>query len=181
MAGIGKTTLAQFVYNDDVVINHFNSRIWVCATDSFDKGMVAKDIAQALFLGDANGKKFFLVVDDVWTVDYREWEPFEEALRKGAPGSRILVTTRKTEVAQMMRAKSNMITLEALSEEVCWTIFSRLAFSDGDERDELEQIGRQITIGSLMSFKEPTREDWNDVLKSELWEMKKFKDEPLKL
>ncbi|KAL5570591.1 hypothetical protein UlMin_027166 [Ulmus minor] len=209
MGGIGKTTLAQFVYNDDVVINHFNPRIWVCASDPFDVVMVAKAIAQALKVGDANviahwtfqtllgrideaidGKKFFLVVDDVWTDDHRKWEPLEEALRKGGLGSRILVTTRKTEVAEMMRAKSNMITLAGLSEEVCWTIFSRLAFSNGDKRDEeLEQIGRQIvqkckglplaakTLGSLMSFKEPTREDWNYVLKSELWELKKFEEE----
>ncbi|KAL5570308.1 hypothetical protein UlMin_026883 [Ulmus minor] len=209
MGGIGKTTIAQFVYNDDVVINHFNPRIWVCASDPYDKVMVAKAIAQALHPGDANviahwtfqtllgrideaidGKKFFLVVDDVWTDDHRKWEPLEEALRKGALGSRILVTTRKTEVAEMMRAKSNMITLAGLSEEVCWTIFSRLAFSNGDKRDdELEGIGRQIvkkcqglplaakTLGSLMSFKEPTREDWNYVLKSELWELKKFEEE----
>ncbi|KAL5571016.1 hypothetical protein UlMin_020613 [Ulmus minor] len=208
MGGIGKTTLAQLVYNDNVVINHFNPRIWVYATDPFDVVMVAKTIALALNVGDANeianwqlqilqqridqaieGKKFFLVLDDVWTADYRKWEPFEEALRKGALGSRILVTTRKTEVAQMMRAKSNMITLEVLSEEVCWTIFSRLAFSNGDERGELEQIGRQIvekcrglplvakTLGSLMSFKEPTREDWNGVLKSELWDLEMIKHE----
>ncbi|KAL5570580.1 hypothetical protein UlMin_027155 [Ulmus minor] len=208
MGGIGKTTLAQFVYNDDVVRNHFNSKIWVCATDSFDKVKVAKDIAQALQLGDAHviahwtfqtlreqigqaieGKKFFLVMDDVWTEDHRDWEPFEDDLKKGALGSRILMTTRKTEVAEMMRAKSNMITIKGLSEDVCWTIFSRLAFSNGDERDELEQIGRQIvkkcrglplvakTLGSLMSFKEPTREDWENVLKSEIWELKKIKDE----
>ncbi|KAL5570310.1 hypothetical protein UlMin_026885 [Ulmus minor] len=209
MGGIGKTSLAQLVYNDDVVISHFNKRIWVYATDPFDVVVVAKEIALALEVRGANemanwrlqtllgrideaidGKKFFLVVDDVWTDDHRKWEPLEEALRKGALGSRILVTTRKTEVAEMMRAKSNMITLAGLSEEVCWTIFSRLAFSNGDKRDdELEQIGRQIvqkckglplaakTLGSLMSFKEPTREDWNYVLKSELWELKKFEEE----
>ncbi|KAL5570572.1 hypothetical protein UlMin_027147 [Ulmus minor] len=208
MGGIGKTTLAQFVYNDDVVINHFNPRIWVYATDPFDVVMVAKAIALALKVGDANeiaswqlqillqrinqaieGKKFFLVLDDVWTEDYRKWEPFEEALRKGDPGSRILVTTRKTEVALMMGAKSNMITLEVLTEDVCWSIFSKLAFSNGDERDKLKHIGRQIvkkcrglplvakTLGSLMSFKEATREDWENVLKSEVWELKKIKDE----
>ncbi|KAL5570601.1 hypothetical protein UlMin_027176 [Ulmus minor] len=208
MGGIGKTSLAQLVYNDDVVINHFNKRIWVYATDPFDVVMVAKAIALALEARGANemanwglqtlqerideaieGKKFFLVLDDVWTEDYKKWEPLKEALRKGAPGSRILVTTRKTEVALMMGAKRNMITLEVLSEEFCWTIFSKLAFSNVDKRDELEGIGRQIvkkcqglplvakTLGSLMSFKEPTREDWNGVLKSELWDLEMIKHE----
>ncbi|KAL5570612.1 hypothetical protein UlMin_027187 [Ulmus minor] len=208
MGGIGKTSLAQLVYNDDVVINHFNKRIWVYATDPFDVVMVAKAIALALEVRGANemanwglqtlqeridenieGKKFFLVLDDVWTEDYKKWEPLKEALRKGAPGSRILVTARKTEVALMMGAKRNMITLEVLSEEVCWTIFSKLAFSNVDKRDELEGIGLQIvekcrglplvakTLGSLMSFKEPTREDWNGVLKSELWDLEMIKHE----
>ncbi|KAL5570288.1 hypothetical protein UlMin_026863 [Ulmus minor] len=208
MGGIGKTSLAQLVYNDDVVINHFNKRIWVYATDPFDVVMVAKAIALALEVRGANemanwglqtlqerideaieGKKFFLVLDDVWTADDKKWEPLKEALRKGAPGSRILVTSRKTEVALMMGAKRNMITLEVLSEEVCWTIFSKLAFSNVDKRDELEGIGRQIvdkcrglplvakTLGSLMSFQEPTREDWNGVLKSELWDLERIKHE----
>ncbi|KAL5539975.1 hypothetical protein UlMin_043701 [Ulmus minor] len=188
MGGIGKTTLAQLVYNDDVVINHFNKRIWVHATDPFDEVMVAKEIALALEVRGAHeianwrlqtlqeriddaieGKKFFLVLDDVWTADYTKWEPFEEALRKGAPGSRILVTTRKTEVALMMGAKRNMITIKVLSEEVCWTIFSRLAFSNGDEcvgKETLTQTTfiqtQRRNITRALSLKE--RKHYNSLL-----------------
>uniref|UniRef100_A0A2N9GZ06 Rx N-terminal domain-containing protein n=1 Tax=Fagus sylvatica TaxID=28930 RepID=A0A2N9GZ06_FAGSY len=50
------------------------------------------------------GKKFFLVLDDVWTEESTIWEPFRLALRNGAQGSRILVTTRKNRVAEMMRS-----------------------------------------------------------------------------
>uniref|UniRef100_A0A2N9I8S4 Rx N-terminal domain-containing protein n=1 Tax=Fagus sylvatica TaxID=28930 RepID=A0A2N9I8S4_FAGSY len=39
-------------------------------------------------------KKFFLVLDDVWTEDHKKWEPFRNALKCGSQGSRILVTTR---------------------------------------------------------------------------------------
>ncbi|XP_077237333.1 putative disease resistance protein RGA3 [Tasmannia lanceolata] len=33
MGGIGKTTLAQFIYNDESVKTHFKTRAWACAYD----------------------------------------------------------------------------------------------------------------------------------------------------
>uniref|UniRef100_A0A2N9GSH9 NB-ARC domain-containing protein n=1 Tax=Fagus sylvatica TaxID=28930 RepID=A0A2N9GSH9_FAGSY len=62
------------------------------------------------------GKKFFLVLDDVWTEESTIWEPFRLALRNGAQGSRILVTTRKNRVAEMMRS-APMIDMGVLSND----------------------------------------------------------------
>ena len=60
-------------------------------------------------------KKFFLVLDDVWTEHSVEWEPLKLALENSVHGSRILVTTRKQKVAEMMESAPT-INLEVLFE-----------------------------------------------------------------
>ncbi|GLT98095.1 hypothetical protein SLE2022_156170 [Rubroshorea leprosula] len=48
MGGLGKTALAQLVFNDPEVKKHFESVVWVCVSDSFDEKRVAKAIIQGL-------------------------------------------------------------------------------------------------------------------------------------
>ncbi|PON92547.1 NB-ARC domain, LRR domain containing protein [Trema orientale] len=199
MGGIGKTTFAQVVYNDENVKTHFEPRIWVCVSDPFDESKIAKAIVEALegkspnvseletllqrIYESVSEKRFLLVLDDVWTEDDRKWEQIKKHLRSGAVGSKILVTTRKREVAIMMGAETQMINLTLLSESDCWSIFSQIAFLNRDRNEELEKIGKQIarkckglplvakTLGSLMRFKKNIKEEWEDVLNSKLWEL----------
>ncbi|KAL4636421.1 hypothetical protein ACB092_03G007000 [Castanea dentata] len=184
MGGIGKTTLAQLAYNDQEVQTHFEIKVWVCVSDPFDQCKVAKEILESIECQSSNltalqslldricdkvgGKKFFLVFDDVWTEDF---------------AIRILVTTRKDQVAKMMES-ANTIKLEDLSEEDCWLVFSKIAFFDkGPQQcEQLEDFGKQIskkckglplaakTLGSLMRFKK-SREEWRNVLSNNLWEL----------
>ena len=122
--------------------------------------------------------------DDVWTEDFAMWEPFRDALKNyGSQSSIVLATTRKDEVARMMES-ANVIKLDELSEEDCWSMFSKIAFFDKDPQqcEQLEDFGKQIskkckglplaakTLGSLMRFKK-SREEWRNVLNSNLWEL----------
>ena len=198
MGGVGKTTLAEVVYNDDEVKAHFERRIWVCVSKPFDEIRVAKEI-----IGDHDGdssnifdfsklfqrllkliwgNNFLLVLDDVCTEDSTKWEPLRIALKYGSRGSRILVTTRKVEVAKMM-GSAYMINLNVLSWEDCWLLFSKTAFFEKDLKQHqlLEDLGREISkkckglplaakvLGSFMRFKKH-REEWKNVLDSNLWE-----------
>ena len=199
MGGIGKTTLAQLAYNHFDVKAHFQKRMWICVSDPFDQCKVAKAIIKEVdpkhehlddtelqtLLGKIHGlikdKKFFLVLDDVWTEDSEKWEPFKHALENGVHGSRILVTTRKQIVAKMI-GSALTINLEVMSNEDCWLIFSKLAFSNEEGLGYLEDLGRKLAIkckglplaakllGSLMQNNR-SREQWNKILDSNLWEL----------
>ena len=204
MGGIGKTTLAKLVYNDDKVVAHFgNQRLWVCVSDPFDILNIAKEIIEQLtgqtpnvagseslmqrFHQSIRGKKFLLVVDDVWTSDYLKWAPLEQALRSGSVGSKVLVTTRKEEVAKMI-GDTQMICVKKLSEEECWLLLSEIAFfgKTENEREDIEPIGRKIaqkcnglplaakTLGSLLRVK--GIKEWHHVLESDIWDLENVKE-----
>ncbi|KAL0415030.1 UNVERIFIED_CONTAM: putative disease resistance protein RGA4 [Sesamum latifolium] len=172
MGGIGKTTLAQVVYNCNAVIEHFERRMWVCVSEPFDE-----------IRNHVQGKKFLLVLDDVWTDDFRKWEQLLNSLSTGAAGSAILVTTRNERVAKVMGSRYNL-PLGQLSGDDSWSLFKRIAFFErkAEDCEELEGVGRKIsdkckglpltikTIGSLMRFKNSLKE-WHDVLSSEFWEL----------
>ncbi|XP_047175442.1 putative disease resistance RPP13-like protein 1, partial [Vigna umbellata] len=200
MGGLGKTTLAQHVYNDPKMETEFDIRAWVCVSDHFDILTVTKTILEAItkFRDDSrdlemvhgrlkekvSGKKFLLVLDDVWSERREEWEAVRTPLSYGAPGSRILVTTRALKVASNMRSKVHR--LKHLEEDECWKVFEEQAVKDDDleMNDEKKEIGRRIvekckglplalkTIGSLLRTKSSIS-DWKSVLESDIWDLPK--------
>ena len=115
MGGLGKTTLAQLVYNDDDVSSYFDLKGWVCVSEDFDILRVSKEILESITRvpcngGDGldsiqvqlkeilNGKKFLIILDDVWNEDYNSWTQLCCPFEFGALGSKIIVTTRSHEV-----------------------------------------------------------------------------------
>ncbi|KAK3440808.1 hypothetical protein EUGRSUZ_B01078 [Eucalyptus grandis] len=75
MGSVGKTALAQRLYNDANASGYFERRAWVCVSDVFDVLNITKAILQLITklsfkLKDSlSGKKFLVVLDDVW--DYK--------------------------------------------------------------------------------------------------------------
>ena len=197
MGGIGKTTLAQIIYNDERVKNHFEMGIWACVSDQFDVTKITKavlesvtrtpyDIKNLELLQDSlknelKGKKFFLVLDDVWNENYHNWDVLQVPFKVGAKGSAIIVTTRNEEVAHLMSTFPSHH-LGELSSEECWLLFTQHAFANItlDARRSLEPVGRKIarkckglplaakTLGGLLRSKQDT-EAWNDILNCKIW------------
>ncbi|KAK8469858.1 hypothetical protein PHAVU_004G007900 [Phaseolus vulgaris] len=201
MGGLGKTTLAQHVYSDPKMEDaKFDIKAWVCVSDHFHVLTVTRTILEAITnQNDDNGnlemvhkklkekllgKRFLLVLDDVWNERPTEWEAVRTPLRYGAPGSRILVTTRSEKVASSMRSEVHL--LKQLGKDECWKVFENHALKDGDLElnDELMKVGRRIvkkckglplalkTIGCLLSTKSSIS-DWKNILVSDIWELPK--------
>ncbi|XP_059461414.1 putative disease resistance protein RGA3 [Corylus avellana] len=191
IGGLGKTTLAQFVFNDHQIQKHFELKMWVCVSDMFDvKNIFAKvlesatkekpadaemDTLVAKLREKIQGKKYFLVLDDVWNGDHRKWCRLKEVLMGGARGSRIVVTTRNEIVAKTIRQESvasiigtvESYSLKGLDEDASWSLFKQKAFKRGQEPENISMValGKEIvkkcsgvplaisTIGSLLGSK----------------------------
>ncbi|XP_052305779.1 putative disease resistance RPP13-like protein 1 isoform X1 [Populus trichocarpa] len=200
MGGVGKTTLAQLVYNHSRVQERFGLKAWVCVSEDFSVSKLTKVILEGFGSYPAfdnldklqlqlkerlQGNKFLLVLDDVWNEDYDEWDRFLTPLKYGAKGSMILVTTRNESVASVTRTVPTHH-LKELTEDNCLLVFTKHAFRGKNPNDyeELLQIGREIakkckglplaakTLGGLLRTKRDV-EEWEKILESNLWDLPK--------
>ncbi|KAJ3677589.1 hypothetical protein LUZ60_003313 [Juncus effusus] len=162
VGGMGKTTLAQFVYNDQRVVDHFKLRMWVCISKPFDVVLLTKKLYESVFKKKADfdnfesvhrklaeklqSKKFLIVFDDAWNdSDTSGWQKLLAPLKSGDKGSMILLTTRMEEVAKTIgRNVMHPIFLKGLKKDEYWNLFVQCAFGDEIQNNDkkLEKIGR---------------------------------------
>lgn len=64
------------------------------------------------------GRKFLLVLDDVWSRSYSLWESLKSPFMVGDPGSKIIVTTHDVNVALTM-GLIECYNLKLLSDDDC--------------------------------------------------------------
>jgi tRNA threonylcarbamoyladenosine modification (KEOPS) complex Pcc1 subunit len=145
MGGMGKTTLAQYLYNDPQIGDKFDIKAWVCVSQEFDVLKLTRTILEAISgtLNNTNdldilqvklkekltGKRFLLVLDDMWNEKRDQWEALQTPFHYGAQGSKIIVTTRNKKVASIMPS-NKMFHLEQLQEKDCWELFAKHAFQE---------------------------------------------------
>ncbi|KAJ4814941.1 Disease resistance protein (CC-NBS-LRR class) family [Rhynchospora pubera] len=195
--GIGKTALAQLIYNDKKVKKKFDMFGWLCVSEDFNVQRLTREVFESITRGscdlanmntlqeniseEVRGKKVFIVLDNVWNDNTTHWELFRAPFMS-ASMVKILVTTRNEPVAQIMQAMST-IKLDYLSEEQSWQMFRHYAFGEAIQNtcSDLVEIGKQIMkkcgmlplaiklIASLLRYRKD-EESWKMILESELWE-----------
>uniref|UniRef100_A0A0A9DJ37 Uncharacterized protein n=1 Tax=Arundo donax TaxID=35708 RepID=A0A0A9DJ37_ARUDO len=164
--GMGKTTLAQHVCEEEQVAKNFKV-IWVCVSTRFDATSVTSKILESVtgakpsadhiealqqkLKQELESVNFFLILDDVWEDKKEdEWKKIFAPLRKGTGGSKILVTTRMRSVADMaayaMGIERECMELEGLTEAENFKLFNHRIFSGRNPQDfvDLISVGEQI-------------------------------------
>ncbi|CAN1163021.1 Putative disease resistance protein RGA4 [Linum perenne] len=200
IGGLGKTTLAQLVYNDDRVKSHYDIAAWVCVSENFDVKLVVEKIVESC-TGEKprgnlemdslrkrlheiiNGRKYLVVLDDVWNEDREKWSRLKSLFTGGANGCSLMITTRLKKVARLATLRMEPYELKGLSESESWSLFREMAFEGGEVTSvNHERIGREIvekckgvplavrTIAGALLFRE-TESEWAEFRSKEIWEM----------
>ncbi|KAK4395506.1 putative late blight resistance proteinR1A-4 [Sesamum angolense] len=125
MGGIGKTTLAQNIFEHPYIIQHFDIRAWCTISQQYNVTEVllgllcdiqdGNEIEENLALCSVNqlgeqlykslsGKRYYIVMDDVWSTEV--WNDVKSFFPDNRSGSRILVTTRISNMAVSLGGKN---------------------------------------------------------------------------
>ncbi|XP_047063667.1 disease resistance protein RGA2-like [Lolium rigidum] len=166
IGGVGKTTLARYVYSDERVSGHFDLQMWVCVSTDFSERRITLEILehvckdrqeyenisnfnvlQEILLKYIRNKRFLLVLDDVWEdKDRSGWDELLAPLRRSqVSGCMILATTRRKSVAKLLGTVIE-VELNGLDEKEFWILFKAFAFGNENYEDHpsLQSIGKQI-------------------------------------
>ncbi|KAM3684183.1 hypothetical protein ACJW31_11G024300 [Castanea mollissima] len=180
MGGLGKTTLAQLVYNAEDMTRYFDLKAWAFVSEDFDIVRVTKAILQSVTskhcdASDLNlilvklkeklyNKKFLLILDDVWNEDNDDWTKLCCPFEFGAPGSTIIVTTRNygvlTTVGTTPAYELKELSTHPKLEEIRWEILLRCKGSP---------LATKV-LGGVLRTKH-NHDEWENVTQSKIWDI----------
>ncbi|CAI9261756.1 unnamed protein product [Lactuca saligna] len=205
MGGVGKTTLARLLYDEKKVKDHFELRAWVCVSDEFSILNISKVIYQSVtgekkefedlnllqeaLRGKLQNKLFLIVLDDVWSESYGDWEKLVGPFHAGTSGSRIIMTTRKEQLLKQLGFSHQdplccIDSLQRLSQDDALSLFAQhaLGVANFDSHPTLRPYGEQFVkkcgglplalriLGRLLMTK-TDEEEWKYLLDSEIWSL----------
>ncbi|KAL6143361.1 hypothetical protein ACLB2K_054056 [Fragaria x ananassa] len=200
MGGSGKTTLAKQVFLQNEVKRHFDCFAWLCISQQWEGKDVLKEILIKLTSPTTEKRKeisemekdeiaeevcciqrekrCLVVLDDIWTLE--AWN----SIKAGFPineetESRILLTSRKKEVASLASGADHLHQPRPLDEKQRWELFEKIALSGRDETDfeEKSKLGTEMlahcsglplaisVLAGLLSRRDKV-EEWKAVLRN---------------
>ncbi|WMV23255.1 hypothetical protein MTR67_016640 [Solanum verrucosum] len=199
MGGLGKTTLARNLYKSPNIVSSFPTRAWICVSQEYNTMDLLKTIIKSI-QGRTKGtlglletmtegdlevhlrdllkkRKYLVVVDDVWQRE--AWESLKRAFPDSKNGSRVIITTRKEDVAERADDRGFVHKLRFLSQEESWDLFCRKLLDVRAMVPEMESLAKDmvekcrglplaiVVLSGLLSHKKGLSE-WHKV-KDHLW------------
>ncbi|XP_078153546.1 putative disease resistance RPP8-like protein 2 [Carex rostrata] len=187
-----------YFYSGDIK-TQFGLRIWVAISQKFELIDILRKVAKQLQLsidpskqsndflieihGSLRDKKYLIVFDDVWTDDL--WTQIGEALPNENNGSRVLITTRSSEVAKDADPTCEPYKLGFLTKELSVELFLKKALPNHDPNkstfndlcDITDQFVQKcsalplalVVLGGLLSRKPHNYIAWSKVLQTMSW------------
>lgn len=160
MFGLGKTTVAWKLFNDEDIHYEFPIRIWLSISQQFS----GKDIFLAILqefttitdnlrrkdelelsqmvATSLNSRKFLIVMDDVWYPS--DWDRLKAALPVDSKKGKVLITTREENVGVSASRPRAPHRLRFFEQEESWELLRLEALGQLDCHPDLKNVGQLI-------------------------------------
>lgn len=161
MGGIGKTTLANKVFNDPFVVYHFHARAWVTVSQTYEKRnfLIKTLVSLGVELDLVNdsycrlremlhkrlmGFRFLIVIDDIWSIE--AWDELREFFPNDENGSQIPLTSSIKEVASHAKSHGFVHQLQYFTPtgRESWELLHKKVFHGNNCPKSLIKPGMQI-------------------------------------
>ncbi|XP_076918782.1 putative disease resistance protein RGA3 [Bidens hawaiensis] len=176
-------------------MDHFELKAWVCVSDEFDSFHISKEIFEAMekvnkeftkfnLLHEAlrdqvRGKRFILLLEDVWTESNVDWNTLVVSLHVSAPGSKVILTTRNDQFLNQLVYNSLNKQLHSLLDDDALSLVAQHALGVYNFDSHLPLKGyvecivkkcdglplALIALGRLLRTKKDEVEHWEKVQK----------------
>lgn len=204
LGGSGKTTLAKHICHDVKIKEHFKDAIfWVHVSQEFYVQKLIGKLFETIvgensdrhphqhmvqkISKELSDKMFLLILDDAWHEDRHDWEQFMVQLKCGAPGTRMMLTTRDRKVAETVESR-HIFELSFLSDSESWSLFLKgSGWVEQDLSSDYVQVGKEIikrcggvplaikTLGAVLHGKMQIGA-WRAIRDNNLWNVESIND-----
>ncbi|KAL3652905.1 hypothetical protein CASFOL_002586 [Castilleja foliolosa] len=190
MGGIGKTTVAEQVFDDPSVSTSFELRAWVEVGRVYQLKSIKQSILDQVVSVDEmlterrdeqldeylheslEGKRYFIVLDDVWDDNF--WDhTINNLFPDNQDGSRVLLTTRRR-TSTFDRHQMRFLSKEESWQLLCEKVFGEVSSCPYLLKNAGKTIAEScdglpltvVAVGELLSKVEKTPEKWNELAKN---------------
>ncbi|KAK8307831.1 hypothetical protein V6Z11_D02G012400 [Gossypium hirsutum] len=151
VGGVGKTTLARLVYNDEALGRNFRFKYWISPgnglrfnVERIGEAICSKKFTSLVDLMDGVRrellrKRFLAVLDNLCIEEMDLWFMLKNLFNVGSPGSTVLIMTRSVEVADSLGSMP-LYYLQPLHDADCLDMLWKVALLPREEKEEKQNI-----------------------------------------